>query len=120
LNSNHQHFIENSLQEWFYSLPDETIRRLAVINQRTDSSAHIILTIGYGLCDRHIYRLNKMITGLLLARLKAERKGNAATISKINHLMDQIHLAIDLVTQVKPSQRGNAATCGKRNMALLS
>lgn len=52
----------------------------------------------YALSDTHIRKLNRIITALLIARLKAERTGKVTLVSRINNVMDDLHAAIDLVT----------------------
>lgn len=108
---------KESLYKWLKNLPPDSIARLRQINLSASSSRHIILTLAYGVYDRHIRKLNGIITGLLLARLKAERSGRDATISRINKVMEDIHLAIDQVTDTAHPKNGGACNRSGRKRA---
>lgn len=88
------------LYAWLLSMSGESLGRLKVINANTSSSKHVILALAFGLYDGNIRRLNRMITQLLLARMRAERHGDACKIARINELMEEMHVAIDKVTGV--------------------
>lgn len=98
---------QSRVQSWLIGLPADSIVRLRQINQSASSSKHIILTLAYGLYDANIRKLNRMITGLLIARLKAERAGKEQTIERINQYMEGIHEAIDFATDTDPLHRAN-------------
>ncbi|MBX9686105.1 MAG: hypothetical protein K2X27_05355 [Candidatus Obscuribacterales bacterium] len=94
-------------------MPPDSLERLRVINQNTGSAKHVILTLTFGLFDPYIRRLNKMITGLLLRRLRAERAGDQEKIEKINDYMKKMHDAIDEVTGVKTAINGSRNSCNR-------
>jgi hypothetical protein len=46
----------SQLHSWLMTLPTESLVRLRNINMSTVSSKHVILSLAYGLYDRHIDR----------------------------------------------------------------
>jgi len=100
------------LAEWFFSFPTESLVRLKKINSTTNSATHVLLALAYGTFDRHINGLNRMITGLLVARMKAQRKCDHKTVVRINDFMEQIHEQIDASTGVK-HERSNHEVCNR-------
>ncbi len=107
------------LQKWLLTLPEDSLKRLRKINSSAGSSKHVVLTIAFGLYDRHIRKLNKMITTLLLARMKAERNGNRELVARINAFMDQMHQAIDEVTGIRASQKQDGQPCNRPANSML-
>lgn len=88
------------IRSWLRSLPSETVARLNAINNSATSSHHIILALSYGMCDSNIWKLNRMIIGLLLSRLKAEQRADTLRIERINAKLNELHHAIDDLTGV--------------------
>jgi hypothetical protein len=105
--------IMTSLEGWLKGRPAATIERLKKINHAATSSAHIILALSYGLTDTHIRAINRMIVGLLLARHKAQRNGNKVREERIEAKLQDLHDAINLVTESKPPhlQSHNTNAC---------
>ncbi|MBX9570173.1 MAG: hypothetical protein K2X77_14845 [Candidatus Obscuribacterales bacterium] len=101
------------LQQWLASMPAESLDRLTQINSHTGSAHHVILTLAYGLRDRYIGKLNRMIIGLLLRRMKAEREGNDKQVERINSYMKEMHELIDCVTGVNTAINGDRAACNR-------
>lgn len=101
------------LDAWLATVPAESVVRLKAINASTDSARHIILSLAYGLTDAHIGKLNRIITALLISRLKAERAGKVHTVERINDFMDEMHQAIDAVCGMSGQRKGNAHVCGR-------
>jgi len=86
------------LTKWLLERPPTTIERLKKINHAASSSAHIILALSYGLQDPNIGAVNKIIVTLLLARHRAQRCGNLATEQRIEGKLQDLHEAINYVT----------------------
>ncbi len=107
----------SNLQSFIASLPKDSIERLRHINLSTGSPRHIILTLAYGIYDRHIGRLNKMITGLLISRLKAERAGKIRLVNRINDFLENMHEAIDLVTDTGDKRSRDGFACKTAKLA---
>ncbi|MBX9685330.1 MAG: hypothetical protein K2X27_01435 [Candidatus Obscuribacterales bacterium] len=103
----------SAIQEWLLELPEDSLHRLRLINMNTRSSRHVILSLTYGLYDPHIRRLNRMITSLLIARLRAERQGKARLVARINSLMEDMHMAIDQVTGTPINQAARGSPCNR-------
>lgn len=101
------------LQKWLASMPAESLERLTQINSNTGSAHHVILTLAYGLRDRNIGKLNRMIIGLLLRRMKAEREGNDRQVERINAYMKEMHELIDNVTGVNTAINGDRSACNR-------
>lgn len=102
-----------SVQLWLMSIPQDSLDRLRVINSSTGSSRHIILSLTFGLYDAHIRKLNRMITSLLIARLKAERAGKLRLVARINNFMEEIHTAVDQATGTSAIKRDQRAPCNR-------
>jgi len=105
------------LTRWLNDRPPVTIERLKKINHAATSSAHIILTLSYGLTDPHIRAINKMIVALLLARHKAQKTGNETMEKRIEAKLQDVHAAINLVTgtpEPVPSGGNEAGNACKR------
>lgn len=101
------------LKTWLEAMPPESLERLKQVNSHTGSAHHVILTLTYGLTDRYIGTLNRMIIGLLLRRMKAERSGNEKQIERINAYMKEMHEIIDAVTGVNTAINGDRAACNR-------
>ena len=89
---------EHGFLTWLEAFPAPSKQRLHAINTSTSSSRHIILALAYGLTDFRIARLNGLITGLMLRRMQAERRGESNRIAKIENVLHALHVAIDKVT----------------------
>lgn len=107
------------LRTWVKSLPDETISRLNAINNSATSSHHIILALSYGLCDSNIWKLNRMIIGLLLSRMKAERKSDTLRVERINAKLNELHHAIDDLTGVVREHDDSEACKSAKRRSML-
>jgi hypothetical protein len=88
---------------WLAGLPEDSISRLRLINRSTSSSHHVLLAIAFGFYDRHIFKLNRIITTMLVSRMKAEKAGKVRLVERINNFLDEIHKAVDLATNVDRS-----------------
>jgi hypothetical protein len=99
--------------KWLVTLPDESIDRLRTINTSTGSSRHIILTLAFGVYDKHIGKLNRIITSLLIARLRAERAGKTSLVERINDFMHDIHHEVDVLTGTAANVRNRENVCGR-------
>lgn len=94
---------EVGFTKWLEAFPPVSRGRLHAINTSTSSSRHIILALAYGLTDFHIARLNGLITGLMLRRMQAERRGDERRIVRIEKVLHSLHKAIDRVTGYEAS-----------------
>ncbi len=90
------------LYDWLNSFPQESQSRLYQINHASTSASHIVLALGYGIYDSHIRKLNRLIIGLMLSRMKAERSDNDAVIANINKTLQDLHDSINRVTGLTP------------------
>ena len=106
-------FARKQLHDWLLSMPDESIRRLRTINENTGSARHVILTLAFSIVDGNIRSLSRMITGLLISRMKAERADDQATIERINEYMKGMHESIDAVTGVHRALNGSRHACNR-------
>ncbi|MDR3616044.1 MAG: hypothetical protein P4L53_20975 [Candidatus Obscuribacterales bacterium] len=106
--------------KWLRSFPEPSLHRLTRINLAATSSAHIILALSYGMHDRYIGALNKMIVGLLLARHKARRRGDALAETRIENKLQDLHRVINDITGVELNHPdpGSACKAVKRMPAL--
>jgi hypothetical protein len=104
------------VRNWLKGFPEPSLHRLARINLAATSSAHIILALSYGMHDRHIGALNKMIIGLLLARHKARRRSDSMAEARIENKLQDLHSAINSVTgtEVSHPEPGSACKAVKR------
>jgi hypothetical protein len=106
---------EHGFLSWLEEFPPPSKQRLHAINASTSSSRHIILALAYGLTDFHIARLNGLITGLMLRRMQAERRGDNNRIAKIEKVLHALHVAIDKVTGYEASKiHGDGQICRAR------
>lgn len=107
--------------QWLLAIPQDSLARLRVINSSTSSSRHVILSLTFALYDAHIRRLNRTITALLIARLKAERTGKTRLVARINNVMNDMHAAIDEATAIdRAATRTRGSPCNRstqRNLA---
>lgn len=87
-----------SVRLWFEQFPESSVKRLRHINQSATSARHVLLALAYGTVDENIAKLNRVITGLLLARLKAERTANFLVVARINTFMTLMHEEMDKLT----------------------
>ena len=101
------------LHAWLLAMPPASLQRLRVINSNTASSKHIIQALAFGLIDGNIRRLNRMITHLLLTRMRAERQGKTQTIARINGLMEDMHEIIDCVTGIERTSCKSEGVCNR-------
>jgi hypothetical protein len=108
-----------AFRRWLQSFPKESMDRLRTINISTTSSRHVILTLTYGLYDPNIRRVNRMITGLLIARLRAERAGKSRVTARINEFMDDMHAAIDQATGTRAVKHSSAPPCNRPRQAVV-
>lgn len=103
---------EAGFTAWLEGFPHSSILRLKAINTSTSSSRHIILALAYGLTDLRIAKLNGLITGLMLRRMQAERRGDSVRIERIEKVLQSLHLAIDKVTGFEASKvHGDGQVC---------
>lgn len=103
---------EAGFTAWLEGFPNSSILRLKAINTSTSSSRHIILALAYGLTDFRIAKLNGLITGLMLRRMQAERRGDKTRIERIEKVLHSLHLAIDKVTGFEASKvHGDGQVC---------
>lgn len=109
-----------AFHQWLLGMPQESIERLRAINLSTGSSRHVILALTYGIYDVHIRKINRMITSLLIARLKAERAGKCRLIARINDFMENMHSAIDFATGTSHEKLAGATPCNRSNRAQLA
>ncbi len=93
---------EKSLYAWMSGFSSETLERLRRINQASSTSRHIVAAISYGFVDRDLYRVNRLIIGLMLRRHKAERQGDVATIEKIELRLKELHRVINALVGPPP------------------
>lgn len=110
----------SAMGRWLAGFPEQSLQRLARINHAATSSAHIILALSYGMHDRHIGALNKMIIGLLLARHKARRRGDALAEARIETKLQDLHCVINAVTglEISNPDAGSACKAVKRMPAM--
>jgi hypothetical protein len=107
--------------KWLRSFPDQSLHRLTRINLAATSSAHIILALSYGMHDRYIGALNKMIIGLLLARHKARRRGDTLAEARIENKLQDLHGAINDITGVELNHPNPGSACkAVKRMAAMS
>ncbi|HEY9716456.1 MAG TPA: hypothetical protein V6C69_03225 [Trichormus sp.] len=106
-----------SFHKWLIELPEESLHRLRLINMSTRSSRHVILSLTFGIYDCHIRKVNRMITHLLIARLKAERAGRLRLVARINQFMQTVHEAIDLATGVAAVEVARGSPCNRVRQA---
>ncbi len=104
---------QSGLQSWLAAMPADSIDRLRTINLSTGSAKHVILALAFGLYDRNISRLNKMITGMLIARLRAERAGKVKLVARINEFMEEMHESIDNATGIAAGARRSGTPCNR-------
>ena len=106
---------EHGFTAWLEGFPNHSILRLKAINTSTSSSRHIILALAYGLTDFRIGKLNGLITGLMLRRMQAERRGDRKRIERIEKVLHALHISIDKVTGFPASTvHGDGQICRAR------
>lgn len=107
---------ETGFTTWLNGFPPSSILRLRAINTSTSSSRHIILALAYGLTDFRIAKLNGLITGLMLRRMQAQRRGDGKRIERIEKVLQSLHVAIDRVTEFPASEiHGDGQICRARS-----
>lgn len=106
-----------NLHSFIVNLPPDSIERLRTINLSTNGSKHIIVALAYGLYDGNIRKLNQMITGLLLSRMKAEKAGKVRLVNRINAFLETMHEAIDLATGTGHLRSKDGIACKSAKMA---
>lgn len=98
------------LSRWLSSFSPLALERLTRINQASSTSRHIILALTYGIADREIRQVNRMIIGLMLCRHKAVRRGDAAMEAAIEIRLKALHRAVN--EHVGPPPQGvNDVVC---------
>ena len=105
--------------KWIYGMPSISLHRLARINLAATSSAHIILALSYGIQDRYIGALNRMIVGLLLARHRARHRGDLAREERVERKLQELHAVINEITgtEVDNPDAGSACKAVRRMTA---
>ena len=93
--TDHAHF---GVLRWLENVNGVTIERLRKINSAADSPMHIVLTLTFGVYDKHINRINRTIASLMLSRMTAQRKGQLDRVRRINSVLEQIHDIVDRKT----------------------
>lgn len=101
------------LLSWLQSMPSESLNKLRMINESTGSARHVILTLAFAICDSNIRSLSRMITGLLVKRMQAERAGSMLQVEKIDQYMRHMHESIDFVTGVSVATNGSRHSCNR-------
>ncbi len=101
--------VEASLFSWLSAFPGASIEKLRRINQASTSSRHIILAITYGLTDRHLASVNKLIIGLMVARHKAGRMHDQRLEGRIEVNLKALHRAINALVGPPPHGADEAA-----------
>lgn len=101
------------LAVWITAWPTVSIERLGHVNHAATSASHVILALSYGLSDRHIRRLNKMIVGLLLSRMKAQRRGDVRLAERIESKLQDVHEAIDRATGTPSGRQSAGNACAR-------
>lgn len=101
--------VEASLFIWLSAFPGASIEKLRRINQASTTSRHIILAITYGLTDRHLASVNKLIIGLMVARHKACRVHDQRLEERIEANLKALHRAINALVGPPPQGTGEAA-----------
>lgn len=91
-----------ALFEWMQRFPEHSRHKLCRINHAATSAGHVVLAVGYGLCDPYIRHVNRIITNLLLRQMRAARSGDVATAERLQSRLTDLHVAIDWVTGVYP------------------
>lgn len=100
-------------RRWLQNLPLQTIARLRAINLSTAGSHHVIMALTYGIYDENIRTINRTITTLLLARMKAERAAKHSLIARINDFMNEMHESIDEVTGTRRETAPTETACNR-------
>lgn len=104
---------KSNLTEWLEKMPIESLERLRRINESTGSAKHVVLTIAFSIYDSNIRSIGRMITGLLIKRMQAERIGASIQVERINDYMLQMHESIDDVTGVRRALNGPRHACNR-------
>jgi hypothetical protein len=105
-----------ALYQWLYSFPPESIQRLAAVNNAAGSAKHVLLALAFGMYDQHVRKLNGVIIGLQVRRLRAERTHDAQVIESIQQKLGDLHHAIDWITGTTPlfsEREGEIAACNR-------
>lgn len=102
-----------AVDAWISQFPEQSINRLGHINRSTNSARHVLLALAYGTFDKSISELNRVITALLVARMRAERAGLNAKVQRINAYMVKLHEAIDFATGVEGRVEVNPNPCNR-------
>lgn len=99
------------LCRWMATFPPESRERLRRINLAATSSNHVVLAVAYGLFDPSIRAINRMITNLLLLRMRLERIGDCLRAERVERKLTELHTAIDLITGVKREAGAHHEAC---------
>ncbi|MGD9682498.1 MAG: hypothetical protein AB7W16_15030 [Candidatus Obscuribacterales bacterium] len=99
------------LCRWMAAFPPESRERLRRINLAATSSNHVVLAVTYGLFDPSIRALNRMITNLLLLRMRLERRGDRRRAERVERKLSELHTAINLITGVKREPGAHHEAC---------
>lgn len=106
----------HALYRWLHSFPPESIHRITTINNAAGSAKHVLLALAFGVYDTHVRKLNNVIIGLQVRRLRAERHHDARTIEVIQNKLNDLHHAIDWVCGTIPlftERPGEIAACNR-------
>lgn len=104
-----------SFYDWMSTFPAISITRLKKINLAANSARHIILTISYSICDPNIGCLSRVITNFLLLRMKYERQGKTRACQKLEKKLNELHSAIDAITEVRRLEHVSHQVCKSSN-----
>lgn len=96
--------LEECLFNWLSAFPEASREKLKRINQASTTSRHIILAITYGLTDRHLASVNRLIIGLMVARHKACRRNDQDLVERVEANLKALHRAVN--TLVGPPPQG--------------
>lgn len=99
------------LCRWMAAFPPESRERLRRINLAATSSNHVVLAVTYGLFDPCIRSLNRMITSLLLLRMRLERRGDRCRVERVERKLSELHTAINLITGIKREPGSHHEAC---------
>jgi hypothetical protein len=89
-----------NISQWLNTFPERSIRRLRHINNAANSANHVVLALGYGIGDSSIRSINRLIIGLMLSRMKAERSGDEQKVVRINDFLESLHECINSITGI--------------------
>ncbi len=100
----------HGLSDWMQGFTPLAVERLRRINQASSTSRHIILALTYGIADKEIRQVNRMIIGLMLSRHKAVRRGDTDMEAAIEIRLKALHRAVNGLVG-PPPQGVNDVVC---------